>query len=788
VVNPLQRALVRDLWHLRGQVAAASLVVACGIAAFVTMLGAYHSLVAARADYYTQYRFADVFAQAQRAPEALADELRRLPGVAAVETRVVADVTLSVPGLAEPATGRLISLPDGTAPQLNDLSLRQGRTLASDRPDEVIVSDTFAGANHLEVGSRIGAVLNGRWKDLTVVGLALSPEYVYEVSPAMVFPDNRRFGVMWMNRTALEGAFDMKDAFDDVTLRLARGASEQDVIQALDRLLAPYGGLKAYGRSEQASNRFLADELGEIQVNATYIPAIFLAVSAFLLYTLLARLVAMQRGQIALLKAFGYADARIGLHFLEFALCIVALGLLAGAALGAWLGRGLVDVYRDYFHFPALPFRLPPAVLGWATAIALAAALLGALLAVWRAVRLPPAEAMRPEPPRGYRAGLLEASGLARWLGAGGRVIARNIARRPWRATLSIAGIAAAVATVVLGRFSFDAVNRLVAVHFDSAQRDDVTVLLRRAGGVAALHEIARLPGVLRAEPFRAVPVQLRFDHHAKRSAILGMAPDSDLRQLVDARRHRIEVPPDGLVLTRKLAQILGARPGDTLVIEQLDGERRSFAEPLIRLSDEPLGISGYMDARALGRSLGEDGDISGALLQVDGSRQDDLYGALKRLPAVGGVAIRSAMLATIRETMDRSFILMTIVMTGFAAVLVVGVVYNSARIALSERGNELASLRVLGYSTFEVTLLLLGEQAVLVLAALPLGFALGIAVCRMLVPVFDREMFRLPFVLSAGTFGFAALVTLGAAVLSGYLVARRIARLDLVATMKSRE
>jgi putative ABC transport system permease protein len=580
----------------------------------------------------------------------------------------------------------------------------------------------------------------------------------------------------------------MKGAFNDVALRLARGASEADVIQALDRLLAPYGGIAAYGRSEQASNRFLADELGEIEVTASYIPAIFLAVSAFLLYMLLARLVAIERGQIALLKAFGYANVRIGLHFIEFALCIVGLGFVAGAALGGWLGRGLIDIYQQYFHFAAMRFLLPPSVLAWAGASALAAALLGSMLAVWRAVRLPPAEAMRPEPPRSYRAGLLEASGLTRWLGAGGRVIARNIARRPWRALLSIIGIAAAVGTVVLGRFSFDAVNHLVAVHFDSAQRDDVTVLLQQAGGVAALHELARLPGVMRAEPFRAVPVRLRFDHHAKRTALLGVAPDADLRQLVDAQRRRIDVPPDGLVLTRKLAQLLGARPGDTIAVEQLDGKRLQFAEPLVRLSEEPLGISGYMDARALGRALGEDGDISGAQLQIDHAREGELYATLKRMPAVGGVAIRTTMLATIRDSMNRSFILMTVVLTGFAAVLVVGVVYNSARIALSERGNELASLRVLGYSTFEVTLLLLGEQAVLVLAAVPLGFGLGAAVCRLLVPVFDRELFRLPFVLSAGTFGFAALVTLGAALLSAYLVVHRIARLDLVATIKSRE
>jgi putative ABC transport system permease protein len=788
MVSRLHRSLLRDLWHLRGQVVAAGLVVACGLAAFVTMRGAYHSLVSARAEYYREFRFADVFAHLQRAPEPMSARLRDIPDVNAVETRIAEDVILSVPNLPEPATGRIISIPNERRPMLNDLFIRVGRYPTAGRSNEVLASETFARANGLHVGDHIGAILNGRWTELTLVGFALSPEYVYEVSPAMIFPDNRRFGVMWMNREALEGAFDMKGAFNDVTLQKAPDASVGDIVDSLDRLLAPYGGINAYGRDEQASNRFLSDELGEIEVSATYIPAIFLAVSAFLLYTLLSRLVTMQRGQIALLKAFGYSNVRVGGHFLSFALVIVAIGTLVGGALGSAFGRSMVGVYREYFHFPALPFRLPLSVILGTVAIAMAAAVLGSLAAVRRAARLPPAEAMRPEPPKSFRAGALEASGAARWLGAAGRVIARNIARRPWRAALSIVGIAAAVATVVLGRFVFDAVNHLMAVHFDSAQREDVTVILGETRGASAAYELGRLPGVLQVEAFRTVPVRFRFGHRQKRASLLGVSADAELKQLVDSDRRRIDIPPEGLVITRKLAEILGVRPGDVVTIEQLESRRISFSEPVVRLSDEPLGIGGYMDAQALGRVLGEGGDVSGALLKIDRSREQQLYSTLKRMPAVGAVAIREAMLQTIHDVMNRSFILMTLVMTTFAAVLVVGVVYNSARIALSERGNELASLRVLGFTKAEVTKLLLGEQAMLTLAAIPLGLALGVGACRLLVPVFDREMFRLPFVLTSDTLAFASLVTLAAAAFSAYLVARRIARLDLVAVLKSRE
>lgn len=789
-MSRLHRALLRDLWHLRGQVLATALVVSVGLGAFVTMVSTYQSLARARDDYYSAYRFADVFASLKRAPDSLAAALRAIPGVAAVQTRVSEGLILSVPGLAEPATGRLISLPvtAAGAQSLDRLHLTAGRYPSARSEDEIVVSQTFARANSLEPGSRLGAVLNGRWKVLRVVGLALSPEYIYEVGPGMVVPDNRRFGVLWMNAEGLATAFNMKGAFNDVTVALARGASSRDVIDAIDRLLARYGGFRAYDRTEQPSNRFLTDELGEIEVNATYIPAIFHAVAVFLVYTLLARLITLQRSQIALLKAFGYSDLRIGAHYLELALVIVGIGLLTGIVLGTYFGAGLIGVYQQYFHFPALRYRLSPELMIIAAAIALAAAVGGSLTAVRRAVRLPPAEAMRPEPPRSFRAGLLDRLGVTRGLDTVTRAILRNLARRPWRAALSALGIAAAVATVVIGRFMFDAVNALMAVHFGAAERGDVTVIFNENRSAGVLTSLRSLPGVLRVEPFRAMPTLIRAGHREKRVSVLALRPSGTLRQLIDARRRRIEVPPRGLVLTRKLARILDVAEGDHVVVEQLDGRRRQFTAAVVRLSDEPVGINGYMDADALAGILGEDAPVSGAVLQVDKSREAALFASLKRTPAVAAVSIRSATLAAIREIMNRSFILMTVVMTGFGIVLVAGVVYNSIRIALSERGNELASLRVLGFTRAEVGQLLLGEQALLTLAAIPAGCALGALICRLLVPAFDRELFRLPFTLTGATFGFASLVTLGSAVLAGCVVAGRIARLDLIAVLKARE
>jgi len=787
-VKARRRMLLRDLWHLRGQVIAAALVVACGVASFVSMRATYESLRDARDGYYREYRFAHVFASLKRAPQGIGTRIAEIPGVAEVRTRVVAQVTLDVPGLDEPATGRLVSVPDRARPMLNDLHLAAGRYVEPRRDDEVVASVAFAAANGLRVGDSVGAVINGRWKRLRIVGLGLSPEYIYEVGAGSIIPDNRRFGVLWMGEEALAAATDMEGAFNDVALSLAPRASEADVIQRLDLLLARYGGLGAYGREEQVSHRFISDEIAQNRITSTFVPGIFLGVAAFLLHIVLARLTATQRTEIGLLKAFGYRDREVGSHYLGIALVTVLGGVVLGGALGVWAGSALTALYTDFYRFPSLPFVVSPRVIALTLAIALASAVIGALGAVHRAVTLPPAESMRPEPPAVYRPGPLERAGLLARASASARMIARSIARRRWKSALTVLGMACAVGILVLGRFGLDAMNHILRVQFQVVQRDDAMVFFAEPRTAGIRHELARLPGVLAVEPFRSVPARLRFEHRSRRIEITGLPPGGDLRRLVDADLRPVALPPDGLVLTAKLAELLGVAPGERVVADVLEGARPVRTLQVVALVDEPVGIGAYMDLAALNALMREAGSLSGAYLAVDPNQAATLNRELKRLPALSGIAFRDAVLESFDEILDRSMGIMTMINIAFACVIAFGVVYNSARIALSERGNELASLRVLGFTRREVAWLLLGEQAVLTLAALPLGFALGVFVAWILSRRLDTELYRIPLVIESATFSFAVVITVAAALVSGMLVASRIRRLDLVAVLKTRE
>ncbi|HYL93592.1 MAG TPA: ABC transporter permease, partial [Alphaproteobacteria bacterium] len=685
--------------------------------------------------------------------------------------------------------GRLVSIPGRRVPMLNDLFMRRGRWVEPGVDGEIIASEAFTVANKLDLGDAVQAVINGRWKRLTIVGIALSPEYIYEIrGGGSVFPDNRRFGVLWMDRDVLGPAFNMDGAFNDVALTTAPGANVDDVIAQLDQALARYGGLGAYPREDQLSHSFISDEIAQNRISSNVVPAIFLGVAAFLVHIVLSRLVNTQRMQIAIIKAFGYSNFDVGMHYLQLAMVSVVGGIALGATVGWYFGLKLTELYADFYRFPLLQYKVSPLILVLSGLITLAAAALGAVGAVRAAVSLPPAEAMRPEPPARYRLGLFEKIRLAQRLSPAMRMIVRNLERRPVRAALSIFAICCSVSILVIEFGLFDSLNRMIEVQFRNVQREDVMVILNEPRSSRARSELAQLPGVLLSEPFRAVPVRLRFEHHSHRSLILGLEKEHQLRRVLDWQLNDVPVPEKGILLSAKLAELLGVKPGQIVTVEVLEGRRPVRDVTVTGLADEMLGLSAYMELGALNHLMSEGETISGSFLKVDGKEEPVLYSLLKRTPGVGAVAIRQAALDSFNDTVHRSLAVSLTMLIVFASIIAVGMVYNGARIALSERANEMASLRILGFTRREIAFLLLGEQALITLAAIPFGYALGYAVCLFLAARLQTELYRLPVYIQLATYLWSFVIVGLSALFSGLLVRRKLDRLDLVAVLKSRE
>ena len=773
---------------MKGQAAAVSLVMACGLAMMIMSRSLIHSLESTRQEYYRSNRFADVFVSLKRAPLSVLDRLRSIPGTAAVQAAVAVQVTLDIPGLDEPATGMVRSLPDGGLPELNRLFLRAGRWIKPGATGEVLVGEAFADANHLHPGDSVTMLLNGRLQQVQIAGIVLSPEFVFESRPGSALPDNRSYGIFWMPYSELASAFNLDKAFNFVAIALSPDANEKSVIAEVDRLLAAYGGRGGYGRADHPSHIRVSDEIRVLTILSLGFPTVFLSVAAFMTNAVLSRLLTLQRDQIAILKAFGYTDRQIAGHYLKFAFIFVLGGTVAGTVGGIVQGYRLVEMYHAFFRFPSLDFRLDATALLWALAVAALAAGVGVVGAVRRAARLPPAEAMRPEPPANYRPAFIERMGVAAWFSNTFRIAVRNLERKPAQVFFTVSGLALATGILIIPNCFRDSVAQVLEFQWDTVQRQDVSVGLVEPGSSAARSALSQLPGVIHTEPFRYALARIHFGSRHRQLALHGMDPEAMHERIIDSRYRLVELPAEGLVVSSKLGEVLGARVGDRVRIEFLEGRRRVVEATLMTFSEDFSGLTAHVNRRTLNRMLGEGDLITGASFRVEKSRWSDFLNSLKHQPRVSWVVVKESLRANFRKTTAASINLIQSIYMVFATIVAFGVVYNNARISLAERARELATLRVVGFSQREVGGVLVTELVLLALVAVPLGLIFGTFLARGIVQAVNTETIRLPVMLTMRNYAFAVMIVTLASVLSAWIVLRALAKLDLVGSLKAPE
>lgn len=784
----LDRKLLRDLRRIWAQAVAIALVLGCGVMLLVAAQATQRALVGTQAAYYERHGFADVFASMSRAPRSVVDDVAATDGVARAEGRIVFQAVLDIAGMAEPAMAQVVSLPDDPAGMLNRPVLRHGRMPDPDAPAEVLMSEPFAQANDLQPGSTFRGILGGQRRDLVVAGWALSPEFIYTIGPGAIMPDDRRHGVIWLNEVAAASARDMTGAINQVTLRLTPTADSRAVIDRLDRLLGRYGGTGAHGRDRQTSHAFLDGELQQLDALARYLPPVFLIVAAFLVNMVLGRLIALERTQIGLLKAVGYSTAEITMHYLKLATLIGLGGVFAGWAVGWWLGDAMLTLYGEFFRFPFLirDASAGPMILGGA--LGMMAVYAGAARAVWASVRLAPAEAMSPPAPPRFSRGAADRLVSRMRMRQTTMMIFRSILRWPGRAAITLCGVAASVAVLVASYFFFDAIDTMADTIFTQSNRQHVTLTLAEAAPRRAVTDALALPGVMRAEGGFAVPVRLVQGHRERLTALQGHFEDAQLHRLVDDDGRVVMPQLQGLVLPEVLARNLHAAPGDVLEVELLGPPRETLRLPVQAVIRQGLGQEAHIAAPALFAAMRTAPRVNLIHLLVDEDRMPALQAQIKRTPAVSGLVDWGDVRRQFDASLAENLLTTVAIYTAIGVLIAIGVVYNAARIQLSERSYELASLRVLGFSRAEVGYVLVGEMMLLTVLAIPLGWGAGHLFAGGMVRALSTDMIQIPLVITPRTYALAALVVFLAALASVMMVRRRLDRVDLVSALKSKE
>lgn len=787
-MSPLGHKLMRDLWRMKGQVVAIAMVMAVGVMLLVMMSGLYNSLDETRRAYYERYRLADIFAPVARAPEHLADAIAAIPGVATVQTRVVGSALIALPGQDLPVRAAAVSLPDRGEPRLNAVYLSAGRHIDPNHGEEILLLEGFAKAHGLGPGDWLSVTMNGARRSFHIAGLAQSPEFLYTTAPGELLAVDSRFGVIWMSRSALAATYDMDGAFNEILLSLARNADSAAVIDLADTILDGFGGPGPYGLADQLSNRFVSEEIAGLKASGTVVPPIFLAVAAFLLYIVVNRMVQAEREEIGLMKAFGYTNVEAGSYYFRLVMTIALAGAAMGCLMGIGTGRALIGIYTQYFKFPFLIFELDPAAFVTGVSFSVLSASLGGLLVLRRVFALAPAAAMRPPAPADYsRAGKF-GSGLSRFLDQPSRMVLRRLARQPGRMIGAVIGIGTGMSLTVAMLGIFSGFERTIDLAFNVVDRSDATVSFIYPMSQDVVFAIRRIEGVIEAEPMRSVPAIFRNGLNSHQGAITGLIAEPRLSRAIDDTMAAVRMREDGIILTSAVARKLGLNAGETVRVEVREGRQPVLTLPVAAIAESLMGAPTYMEIGALNRALGEPGRVSAVALRIDPALRQEIYRRLRDMPAVAGVSLKSDAEAAFQKQMDQGAGAMRFVMGAVAFVITFGIIYNAARIAFAERARDLASLRVIGFTRAETAFVLLGELAVVVLAALPVGALLGRAMSELIATGFSTDLYQVSAKVGPEAYGLATLFVVGAAMVSGWVVKRDLDRADLVLALKTKE
>ena len=787
-MTPLHAKLMRDLWRIKAQAAAIMAVIAIGVGLQIMMSGFVSSLTLTRDAYYERHQLADVFAPVVRSPNSVASHLADIPGIRNVETRLTSMASINVVTREFSVAMRVLSLPLHGRRHLNEVRLTQGRLPDEQRPNEILLLDSFATAHEIGPGARIEVTLNGarRWYD--VVGTAQSPEFIYFAAPGEFIPDDARFGVIWMGRPALAAALDLKGAFNEALISLLRGASKAAVLDQVDQLLDPFGAPGAFGLEDFPSDRFLSEEISGLEVTSSTVPPVFMLVAAFLLYIVTSRMITAEREEIGLVRAFGYSKREVASHYLQLALFIAVTGAALGSLLGVVLGRAMVPVYTTYYKLPFLLFRIEFTSVASGVLLSVLIASLGGVLALRAIFRLTPAEAMRPPTPPDFSHSISFRNGLIARLDQPTRMVLRRLLRQPWRMFGAVIGIAAGMALSLSMLIIYEGFDEAIDQTFNVVDRSDATVSFVQNASMRAIYDLSGMAGVSYAEPVRFVPVVFRNGLRTYKGAVSGLSPEPVLNRALDSDLRPIALPQHGIVLSTPLADILDVAIGDDLILEIREGRRLKVTTQVAGIAESLLGAPAFMDLDALGRQVGDPDKFSVAHISIHDGWETKVYADLRDMPAIAGISLRNEAEVAFQKVMDQGAGSARFVMGIMAFAITFGIVYNVARVAQDESARDLASLRVMGFKHSEASFVLLGELAVVTLLALPLGILLGSGLSHLIAQGFSTDLYQIPVVFAPTAFGIAISVVVFAAGFSGWLVQRKIRSSDITLALKTRE
>lgn len=784
----LNRKLIRDLWQIKGQFISVLVVVIIGVMFYTGINAGYRNLSGASEKYYSDYRFADLWATFYKAPESVEQKAQALPFVKMATGRVVQDVNIGISG--QNAVIRLITLPDVKKDIVNDIVIQSGKYFSDADSNQCLVEEGFFKAHGLKEGDYIYPVINGNEVKLKVIGSVISPEYVYALKDASeLVADYNKFGIVFVKKSFGQAVLGLDGMVNSLGMTVKEGTDIGKAKDDIEKLFREYGVTAVTDRDAQVSYKLVSEKMKGYQSLGTAFPVIFFIVAAVIIFITMGRMVENQRVQIGVLKAFGFSDLQVLVHYLSFSALIAILGSVIGSILGVFLGKGFTGLINQYFVFPNPQAKMYPDLVIPASLLTLFFCLLAGYNSCKRAFAIMPSEAMRPRSPMKGRKILIERIGILwRNLEYTWKMILRNIFRYKRRALLTSIGVIFATAITVFALGEKNSMDHLVAQQYTNIQNYDIKVSFTRFMSKEELNTIRGISHVVKLEPVVETGVELSNGWRKKDTGFTALIDNPQMYRAADKEGNPVRLPHNGILIPDKLARALDVKPGDMVSIKSFLPGREKKEVPVKGIIAQYLGTSAYSSMDSVNLILGEGGIANSVVLKIDSaSSEKQVIDALKKMPAVGSVQSKTEAMNNLVSNLGAMTSAIGF-MIFLASVLSVAVIYNIATISIFERQRELAMMKVLGFKDSEVRRLVFNENYLITLFGILIGLPLGSLLGGSMMASYESDAYTFPFLVGGRSYVLAAILIIGFTAIANFILMKKISRIGMVEVLKSIE
>lgn len=787
----LFKKMLRDLKENKGAYIACISIIVIGLMIYSAYSMVLNNLLSSQQDFYTDYNFADGFADVKEMPYSQINELKSIEGINDLQGRLVKDVRVLFPNRDDNVYLRLVSIDTTQDKLINGIELIQGTELDENHMS-IWLDNMFFEANELNLNEEIDIIVEGKKKSLRIVGMGRNPEFIYAMRTATdIFPTPGTFGIAYMPYNIMKNLFSDNETVNNIIFTLKPNAEYKSIEELLKPELKPYGLKAIYPRKDQVSHLLLTEEINGVKAAANTLPIIFLMIAAMILYIMLKRMIERQRGQIGILKAFGYSKKEIMYHYLSYAFVIGLVGGILGGLLGTALSYPYTAMYQMYFNMPGLEGSFSLQYFLLSILMSLGFALFAGYQGCKKSLTLEPAEAMRPPAPMAGKATIIEKITIF-WhmLTVQGKMAVRNITRHPGRSFFMFLGITFTFVLLALPWSLMSLSEEMLFDQYENVQTFNIKIpLISPQDQKAVERELNRFPGVKRLETMAEVPVTLNNNWHKKDVLLLGLPQNSQLYHILDKDKNELIPPQDGILLSERLAKSLEADIGTEIKLKSSimrDPEEEHIIR-VVGIIPQYLGLNAYMDLTSAQNLLDQGSFCTSIMLNIDDRYVPLLQNEYKNASVINGIDNNAKMYQQSKDMMASFYaviygIVFFGIITGFA------IVYNSSLITLSERSRDLATMMVLGMTPQEVLSVVTFEQWFIsffaMLAGIPVTNLFHIGVSEAI----SNDAYTMPTSVDNIAFIMAFLFSVLSIWIAQKAASRKVKTLDLVEVLKARE